>query len=146
MLLKVGDKAPDFETVDQNGNPIKLSSFKGKKVVLYFYPADMTPGCTKEACSFRDDLGEIKRAGAVVIGISTQGLNSHKKFADKHNLNFSLGVDDKKVISKKYGVLKITGFDARVTYIIDEKGKISHVFPKVNPEGHSQEILEVLKM
>jgi len=144
-LLKIGDKAPDIEAIDQNGNKIKLSDFKGKKIVLYFYPKDNTPGCTKEACYFRDDLQKIKDKGAIVIGVSVDKLNSHKNFAKKYKLNFPLLVDDKKEITKKYGTLKFNMISRRVTYIIDENGKIRYVFPKVNPEGHSKEILEKLK-
>ena len=143
-LLKIGDKAPYFETLDQDGNKIKLSDFLGKKVVLYFYPKDNTPGCTKEACSFRDDISMIKSKGTVVLGVSIDGLESHKRFSDKYNLNFPLLVDNKKEICRKYGTLKFNLISKRVTYIIDENGKIIHIFPEVSPAIHSKQILEKL--
>ena len=143
-MLKIGDKAPDFDTVDQNGNRVRLSNFIGKKVVLYFYPKDNTPGCTKEACNFRDDITLIKNKGAVVLGVSVDGLDSHKRFSEKHNLNFPLLIDNKKEICRKYGTLRLGIISKRVTYIIDEKGKVKHVFQEVSPSIHSKEVLEKL--
>lgn len=143
-LLKIGEKAPGFETVDQDGNEIRLSNFLGRKVVLYFYPKDDTPGCTKEACNFRDDISLIKEKGAVVLGVSVDSLNSHKKFSEKYNLNFPLLVDNKKEICRKYGTLKLGTISKRVTYVIDEEGKVAHVFPDVSPATHSKEVLEKL--
>src|SRR3972149_7529915 len=127
-LLKVGDEAPHFETVDQNENKIRLSYFKGKKVVLYFYPKDNTPGCTKEACNFRDEISLIKKKGAVVLGVSIDGLDSHKRFSEKYSLNFPLLVDNKKEICRKYQTLKFGLLSKRITYIIDEEGDVEYVF------------------
>lgn len=143
--MKVGDEAPDFEALDQNGKIVKLSSYKGKKVILYFYPKDDTPGCTKEACSFRDSVEKLQQKEVVVLGVSVDDIFSHKNFAQKYNLNFTLISDAAKKISKDYGVLNITGKSARSTFIIDENGIIKHVFPKVNPENHIKEVLEVLR-
>jgi len=143
-LLKVGDEAPDFETVDQNENKIRLSYFKGKKVVLYFYPKDNTPGCTKEACNFRDEISLIKKKGAVVLGVSIDGLDSHKRFSEKYSLNFPLLVDNKKEICRKYQTLKFGLLSKRITYIIDEEGDVEYVFSEVSPATHSKEVLEKL--
>lgn len=142
MRLKVGDKAPEFESVDQNGKNIKLSDFRGKKVVLYFYPRDDTPGCTVEACSFRDDMEMFEKVKAKVIGVSIDDMESHNNFAKKYNLNFTLLVDDKKEIVQKYDVLNIFGKATRTTFLIDEKGIIRYIFEKVNPDGHSKEVLK----
>jgi peroxiredoxin Q/BCP len=149
--LKVGAKAPEFSLPDGNGNIVSLSDFKGKKVVLYFYPKDMTSGCTKEACSFQETLGAIKKKGAVVIGVSADSPSLHQKFAAKYELSFPLISDEKKEIIKKYGVWqeksmygkKYMGI-VRTTFIIDERGTISHIFPKVKVEGHTEEVLEAL--
>jgi peroxiredoxin Q/BCP len=149
--LKVGAKAPEFSLPDGNGNIVSLSDFKGKKVVLYFYPKDMTSGCTKEACSFQETLGAIKKKGAVVIGVSADSPSLHQKFAAKYELSFPLISDEKKEIIKKYGVWqeksmygkKYMGI-VRTTFIIDERGTISHIFPKVKVEGHTKEVLEAL--
>ncbi|MGC8595271.1 MAG: thioredoxin-dependent thiol peroxidase [Candidatus Kryptoniota bacterium] len=146
-----GDEAPDFNLKDDSGKDVRLSSFRGKKVVLYFYPKDNTPGCTKEACSFRDGLNEIQKRGAIVIGISTDSIESHVKFKQKYNLNFPLLSDtDKKVVSK-YGVWKekslygrkFMGIE-RTTFVIDERGRIKKIFPKVKVEGHYEEVLAEL--
>lgn len=143
-LLKVGDMAPDFESVDQDGKPIKLSQFRGKPVVVYFYPADDTPGCTTEACNFRDHMDHYEQAGVKVLGISVNTLKSHKKFAEKYNLNFPLVVDDSKEIARKYGVLG-TRSASRVTYLVGPDGKIAHVYPKVTPKEHAVEVMQKLK-
>ena len=150
--MKVGQKAPDFTVMDDSGNKVKLSSFKGKKVVLYFYPKDDTPGCTKEACNFRDGIKEIQKQGAVVLGVSADSVDSHKKFKEKFDLNFPLLADtDKKIIEaydtwkekSMYGK-KYMGIE-RTTYIIDEDGKVSHVFPKVKVDQHYGEVLAALR-
>jgi peroxiredoxin Q/BCP len=151
-ILKVGAKAPEFSLPDGEGNIVTLSDFKGKKVVLYFYPKDMTSGCTKEACSFQENLGAIKKEGAVVIGVSADSASLHQKFAAKYALSFPLICDEKKEIIKKYGVWqeksmygkKYMGI-VRTTFIIDERGTISHIFPKVKVEGHTQEVLNALR-
>jgi peroxiredoxin Q/BCP len=151
-MLKAGDKAPQFTLKDAEGNQIKLSDFKGKKVVLYFYPKDLTPGCTIEACAFRDDAAGIKRLGAVVIGVSADDERQHRKFRDKHDLNFPLLADTDHKVSEQYGAWqeksmygrKYWGV-ARITYIIDENGRVAKVFEKVKPNGHSKEVIQSLK-
>ncbi len=130
---------------------VKLSDFKGKKIVLYFYPKDDTPGCTREACSFQEHLGKIKKKGAVVVGVSADSVVSHEKFAGKYNLGFPLLSDETKKVCKAFGVWqekslygrKFMGI-VRSTFIIDEQGIVRHVFPKVKVDGHTQEILAVL--
>ena len=134
-----------------DGKEHSLKEFRGKKIVLYFYPKDDTSGCTKEACSFRDNLSLVKKNGAVVLGISADGTESHKKFISKYDLNFPLLSDESKSVLEKYGVWKLKSFMGRrymgierTTVIIDEKGKISHIFPKVKVEGHTDEVLNAL--
>lgn len=151
-LLKTGAKAPDFTSVDQDGKSVALSQFKGKKVVLYFYPKDDTPGCTKEACAFRDSFPKFEKLGVIVLGVSVDDEKKHKKFAEKYNLPFRLVVDAEKKIVQDYGVWGMKKFMGReymgtnrVTYLIDENGVIEAVFPKVKPEKHADELLEVLK-
>ena len=144
--LKVGDKAPEFTLTDERGFLVSLKNFIGSKiVVLYFYPKDFTSGCTKEACSFRDDYHIYEEKGVEVIGVSLDSQESHKKFSEKHNLPFSLLSDNQKEVAKQYGVL---GFGSmltkRVTFIIDKKGKIARIFPKVNIKKHSKEVLELI--
>ena len=146
--LKTGDKAPDFELPDQEGNKVKLSSLKGKKVVLYFYPRDDTPGCTKEACNFRDNISQLKKLNAEILGVSNDDEESHKKFADKYRLPFRLFADADKKVSKQYGVYELKqnyGKEyygiTRSTFLIDENGKIEKIYYKVNPEGHVDEIM-----
>jgi len=149
--MKVGQKAPDFTVEDDTGKKVKLSDFKGKKVVLYFYPKDDTPGCTKEACNFRDGISEITKEGAVVLGVSPDDVKSHKKFKDKFDLNFPLLADSDKKIVEAYDVWKEKSMYGktymgveRTTFIIDESGKISHIFPKVKVDQHYDEVLEAL--
>lgn len=151
-MLKVGDIAPDFGLKDAEGNMITLSDFKGKKVVLYFYPKDNTPGCTKEACSFRDVYDDILAAGAVVMGVSPDSTASHQKFRNKQNLPFYLLSDEDHKVAESFGAWgekKMYGKTymgiIRSTFIIDEAGKIIKVFPKVKPEDHGAEILNALK-
>ena len=143
-LLEIGAKAPDFESVDQNGKNVRLSDFKGKPVVLYFYPKDDTPGCTAEACNFRDHIDHYEKNGVKVLGVSVDSDTSHKKFEKKYNLNFTLVSDKKKDITQKYGVLK-EKTASRVTYLIDRDGKIAYVYPKVSPKEHAVEVFEKLK-
>ncbi len=149
--LQIGDKAPVFKLAATNGKEISLSDFTGKKVILYFYPKDDTPGCTKEACYFRDNLARVKKKDAVVFGISADGMKSHQKFTEKYDLNFPLLSDESKEVLKAYGVWKKKSFMGksymgieRTTFIIDEQGKIIHIFPKVKVDGHVDEILKVL--
>ena len=149
--LKIGDKAPDFLIPDYDGEEVALSGFRGKKVVLYFYPKDNTPGCTKEACSFRDGHAEIKKRGAVVLGVSVDLVSSHTKFRDKYALNFPLLSDVNKDVVQAYGVWKekslygrkFMGIE-RTTFIIDEEGKIASIFPKVKVDKHLEEVLKAL--
>ncbi len=149
--LKVGDKAPAFSLTTGSGERLSLEDLKGKKVVLYFYPKDDTSGCTGEACSFRDNITTIRRKGATVVGVSIDSVASHKKFSEKYDLPFDLLSDEKKELVKKYGVWKqkslygkkYMGIE-RTTFVIDEKGKISQIFPKVKVDGHTEEILSVL--
>jgi Peroxiredoxin len=143
-LLNVGDNAPDFSSVDQNGKPVRLSDFKGKPVVVYFYPKDDTPGCTKEACNFRDNYKEYEKAGVKVLGVSVDDPHSHKKFEEKYKLNFTLVADHEKKISENYGVLGDRNAK-RVTYIIGKDGKVAHVYPKVSPDEHATEVMKKLK-
>ena len=149
--MKVGQKAPEFTVVDDSGKAVKLSDFKGKKVVLYFYPKDDTPGCTKEACSFRDGISEIRKKGAVVLGVSADSAESHQKFKKKFDLNFSLLADTEKKIIEDYDVWKEKSLYGRkymgierTTYIIGKDGKISHIFPKVKVSEHYDEVLAAL--
>jgi peroxiredoxin Q/BCP len=147
-MLKEGDKAPDFELPADDGSTVKLSDFRGKKVVLYFYPRDNTPGCNKEACSFRDANNQIMEKGAVVVGVSADDARSHQKFRLQFGLPFYLLSDEKHHVLEAYAAWggknfmgKITMGIIRSTFIIDENGIIMKSFPKVNPEGHAQEIL-----
>lgn len=152
ITLKEGDKAPDFELADQNGNNTELSAFKGKKVVLYFYPRDDTPGCTKEACDFRDNVKKLKSMNVEVIGISNDDMESHKRFAEKYHLPFALLCDTQKAVSKEYGVYeekekfgkKYWGI-TRSTFVIDKNGNIKKIFYKVDPEQHIEEVLHSVK-
>jgi len=151
VVLNDGDKAPDFILTDDEGKSVKLSSLKGKKVVLYFYPKDDTPGCTKEACSFRDGFTEIQKKGAALFGVSTDSVESHKKFKEKFHLNFPLLSDADKKVVNAYGVWKEKALYGRkymgierTTFIIDESGKVKRVFPKVKVDGHYDEVLAEL--
>lgn len=138
-----GQIAPDFSLKDQEGQAVQLSSLKGQWVVLYFYPKDDTPGCTKEACSFRDNIVGIQQLNAKVLGVSVDSVASHKKFSDKHNLNFQILADDGHVVTKQYGVLtRFMGMKIarRSTVLIDPEGRIRKLFPSVKPEDHAIEI------
>ena len=148
MALKVGTKAPDFTIADQDGKPFKLSSLKGLKVILYFYPKDMTPGCTAESCSLRDNYKALQKAGYEVLGISSDNEKSHLKFIEKEKLPFRLLADTEKKVHALYGTWveksmygrKYMG-TARVTYVIDEKGVIAEVIEKVDTKDHANQIL-----
>lgn len=151
-MLKVGDKAIEFKAKSAEGKEISLSDFKGKKVVLYFYPKDNTPGCTTEACGFRDVYDYILEAGAVVIGVSPNNEASHVKFRDKFGLPFYLLSDEDHKIAEMYGAWgekksygKTYMGIIRSTFIINEDMVIQKVFPKVSPEGHAEEILDLLR-
>ena len=146
MPLPEGSPAPDFSLKTTDGSTIQLSRFKGKKnVIVYFYPKDDTPGCTKEACSFRDDLSQVLAKDSVVFGVSTDNLESHNEFSKKFNLNFPLLSDPDGSISKAYDAFNSEkGSSRRVTAVIDKEGKIKKYFAQVNPEGHSKEVLSLL--
>jgi thioredoxin-dependent peroxiredoxin len=143
--LKEGDIAPDFKLLSDAGQWIKLSDFKGKNVVLYFYPKDQTSGCTKEACNMRDNLPRITAENTVVLGVSVDNVTSHKAFKEKEKLNFILLADTAKAVSKQYSGLNPLGWAKRVTFIIDKKGVIKKIFWTVDVNKHHEEILTVLK-
>lgn len=140
-MLEEGMKAPDFTLPDQDGNPVSLSDFKGKKVILYFYPKDMTAGCTKQACAYRDLYPQFEKEGAVVLGISKDTVKSHQKFKEKYDLPFTLLADPERKVLEEYDVLKektmygkkVMG-TVRTTYLIDENGIIEKAYAKVKPE------------
>lgn len=150
-MLAEGAKAPAFKLKNDEGVIVSLSDFIGKKVVLYFYPKDNTPGCTTEACDFRDNIKSLRSKGIVVIGVSKDSIESHKKFKEKFELPFMLLADEDKNVLEKYGVWKeknmygkkVMGIE-RTTFIIDEEGKIAKIFPKVKAEGHVTELLKYL--
>ena len=150
-MLEVGMKAPEFTLPDQDGNPVSLSDFAGKKVVLYFYPRDNTPGCTRQACAFAAAHEEFRRRDVAVIGISRDSAASHRKFADKHTLPFTLLSDPELTAIQAYGVWqekklygKVSMGVVRSTYLIDGKGVIEKVMPKVKPDTNAAELLAYL--
>jgi peroxiredoxin Q/BCP len=151
-MINIGDTAPNFSGYNQNNKSLNLSDFKGKKIALYFYPKDDTPGCTKEACSFRDNFIELSEKNIIVIGVSLDSIDSHKKFETKYNLPFYLISDTEKEIVHLYDVYKeknmygkkILGI-VRTTFLIDEQGKIIHIFKKPKSEIHATEVLEKFK-
>jgi thioredoxin-dependent peroxiredoxin len=150
-MIEIGTKAPEFALPDQDGIMRKLSDYQGKPVVLYFYPKDDTPGCTKEACSFRDSFADFKKAGVEVLGVSIDDPESHIKFRKKYNLPFTLLADTDKKVVNDYGVWqekvnygkKYWGI-ARTTFLIDKNGNIVHVFERVKPDEHAAEVLQKL--
>lgn len=146
--LEEGTKAPDFSGKDQNGNTVKLSDFKGKKLVLYFYPKDDTPGCTKEACSFRDHYKKLQKEGYAILGVSADSEAKHQKFIEKYDLPFPLLSDPNKEVIEAYGAWGLKKFMGReyegiirMTYVIDEQGKIEHVIEKVKTKEAAEQIL-----
>ena len=151
-MIEVGKKAPELSLLNQDGKKISLKDYLGKKVVLYFYPKDDTLGCTKEACNFRDEFPKFTKTKAVILGVSPDSVKSHKKFAEKFDLNFDLLADEEKKVVEKYEVWKEKSMYGRkymgverTTFIIDEKGKIKTIFNKVKVDGHNKEVLEALK-
>lgn len=151
-MPKEGSAAPAFNSTDADGNVVRLKDLRGQKVALYFYPKDDTPGCTKEACSFRDSFGEFKKRGITVLGVSPDSEASHKKFAAKYNLPFTLLADKDHAIADAYGVYGEKKFMGRTymgvnrtTFLIDEKGKIKKIFEKVKPDEHASEVLEAFE-
>jgi peroxiredoxin Q/BCP len=149
-MLKVGDTAPEFSTdavVGDQSTPVKLSDYRGRKVVLYFYPKDNTPGCTREACTFRDGYADFQRWGIVLLGCSIDSADSHRAFARKYRLPFPLLLDPGNKIAKAYGAdngIPILGLDRRVTYVIGEDGHILKVYPNVDPASHARQIVSDL--
>jgi len=148
-MISEGDSVPKFEATDANGNKVKSTDFKGKKHVIYFYPKDFTPGCTTEADEFSKDYKKFQKEGIEVIGVSPDDVESHKKFCDKMGIKFPLLADADKEISQKFGVWgkkKFMGHEYmgvfRSTFLVNEKGKIFKIYPKVKPSGHSKEVLE----
>lgn len=148
MTLNIGDQAPDFEVNDQDGNPVKLSDYKGKKVVLYFYPKDNTPGCTAESCNLRDNYSRFQSEGYEILGVSTDSEKSHQKFKEKQSLPFSLLADTEKQIHEKYGTWVEKSMygrtymgTARKTFVIDEEGKVKDIIEKVKTKDHTAQIL-----
>jgi len=151
LKLKEGDAAPAFSAVTSGGGKVLLADFKGKSVILYFYPRDDTPGCTKEACAFRDDFAEFKKKGAVVLGVSADSVKSHDKFVEKYKLPFTLLADEDKQIAQAYGAWGQKSFMGRkymgmhrVTFLIGPDGRIKKVWPKVKPAQHAEEVLAAL--
>jgi len=147
--LKIGDRAPEINAIDQNENSINLESYKGKKVVLYFYPKDMTPGCTAQSCNLSDNYQLLQQKGYEVIGVSCDSVKRHQKFIEKHNLPFNLISDEDKKVVSDYGVWQLKKFMGReymgivrTTFIIDEKGLISDIISKVNTKEHTAQIIE----
>lgn len=151
-MLKVNDQAPNFKLENQNGDLIELENYRGKKVVVYFYPKDNTPGCTSQACAFRDYNDEIEKLGAVILGISKDPIKSHDKFANKHELNFNILSDEDLEVIKAFGVWqekKMFGKTSlgvvRSTFIINEEGIIEKVYPKAKAKTNAQDVYEYLK-
>jgi peroxiredoxin Q/BCP len=152
VSIMEGGRAPDFALKDQEGNMVRLRGFRGKKVVLYFYVRDDTPGCTKEACSFRDGLGKLKSKNVVVLGVSPDPVDSHRRFADKYDLPFPLLVDEKAEAARKFGVWGKKNMYGRTyygiirsTFIIDETGKVKKEYRRVKVDGHLNRILQDLR-
>jgi peroxiredoxin Q/BCP len=154
MALKAGDPAPDFDAVTTDGTRVSLRDYRGRKLVLYFYPMDDTPGCTKQACSLRDHNREIAAKGAAILGVSTQDEASHRRFTEKFHLNFPLLADKGGAVGRAYGTLggpglfaaakALAGMSDRVTFIIDEKGRVQHVIDSPDVANHAEEVLALL--
>jgi peroxiredoxin Q/BCP len=150
-MLRPGDVAPDFTVPDQDGNQVTLSALRGQPVVLYFYPRDDTPGCTIQACSLRDHIGELRQRGAVVLGVSGDSVKSHRKFADRYGLPFPLLADHDHAVGNAYGVWKHksmfgkqVGFYERTTFVIAPDGTVRQVLPRVKPDEHVDQVLAAL--
>ena len=148
MFLSIGDPAPDFTSTDQQGNPVRLSDYRGKKVVLYFYPKDDTSGCTAQACSLRDHYADLRAAGYEVLGVSVDNQTSHQKFISKYDLPFTLVADTEKAVVEAYGVWQEKSMygrkymgTARTTFLIDENGIITDIIGKVDTKNHAEQIL-----
>jgi peroxiredoxin Q/BCP len=153
MAIKLQTQAPNFDLPDQNGKAHQLSDYQNHWVLLYFYPKDDTPGCTKEACGLRDAWAEFKKNQAIVLGVSKDNISSHQKFAQKYHLPFAILADEKKLVLKKYGVWQKKSFlgkkfmgTARTSFLINPKGKIAKIYKNVKPDRHAKEVLADLKM
>jgi peroxiredoxin Q/BCP len=151
-MLKIGSKAPEFELLDQHGAVHKLSDYLGKKVLIYFYPKDDTPGCTTEACNFRDNFKDLEKMGLVVLGVSKDSVKSHNKFAEKFNLNFPILSDESTYMINAYGAWSLKKFMGReymgivrMSVLIDEAGKVSKIYESVKPAAHTQEVMGDVK-
>ena len=154
MTLQIGDRAPEFTGTSTDGDSVSLSDYAGKKLVLYFYPKDDTPGCTKQACSLRDHNAEIRARGAEILGVSTQDQASHQRFSTKYRLNFPLLADTDRAVSRAYGAIGASGLKGlamdlmgvakRITFIIDEQGRIAHIIDNPDCADHGNEALEFL--
>jgi len=152
MALKPGDKAPDFSGITTDGDKVSLADYAGQKLILYFYPKDDTPGCTKQACSLRDHNQEIKAKGAAILGVSTQDEGSHQRFTQKYNLNFPLLADTERTVSRAYGAIgeggllsmavNALGLARRVTFVIDKNGVIADVIDAPDTANHAEEVLD----
>ncbi|HCB12766.1 MAG TPA: peroxiredoxin [Gammaproteobacteria bacterium] len=154
MKLKIGDPAPQFTATATDNSTVKLSDYFGQKLVLYFYPMDDTPGCTKQACSLRDHYQEIQDKDAAILGVSTQDVASHQRFTEKYNISFPLIADTDGAVSRAYGAIgsgglmgttaSLFGVASRITYLIDESGHIAHILDKPDCANHAQEVLNLL--
>lgn len=153
ITLDKGDKAPDFSGMDDNGNTLKLSDFKGKKLILFFYPKDNTPGCTAEACNLEENYDYWHQQGYAIVGISPDSIESHRKFREKYGFRYTLVADPEKEIMIKYGAYgpkimygkEVTGV-LRTTFILDANGIITHIFKKVDTKNHTEQIIKSLKL
>jgi len=144
MKIKIGDPFPNLSATDINGKSTSISELKGKKVIVYFYPKDNTPGCTIQANDFNDNLDAIHQKGAEVIGVSKDGEKSHEKFCGKYSLQFPLATDEGGKVGKELGIMKFTGTHSRTTFLLDEEGKVLEIFENVSPKGHAEELLNKL--